>query len=104
MLRGGLRRLGVVASTAAFTGAVANDAHCRALDLDSASVKKLKTSLAAALAADAKPPVARREARTVYFGVNPDDPNENRGADPIRPPIELISSGFVTTSARTRRW
>ena len=36
-----------------------------------------------------KPPVARKEDTPVYFGVHPDKPDEDRGKEPMSPPLVL---------------
>lgn len=38
---------------------------------------------------DVRPPVARRVPHTVYFGVNPEAANENRGTNPMNPPVTM---------------
>ena len=95
-MRGALLR---VPRLGIFTGCAAAAVHglclsdsrslCDKVDLDEVSVKSLKASLALALQ-EARPPVARREPHTVFFGVNPHDMAENRGDNPMNPPIELI--------------
>lgn len=35
------------------------------------------------------PPIAPKKPHVVYFGINPDDPDENRGENPMNPPIEM---------------
>ena len=78
---------GLTACAASFT----ERAHSLKLELDGASAKSLQSSLATALGT---PPVARREPHAVYFGVNPKDASENRGGQPMSPPIELIDDLF----------
>ena len=92
LLGGALRRtsrLGLLAATAGASAALVDRARCLTVELDDTSIKALKTSLAAAVE-DVKPPVARRAPHVVHFGINPEDPSENRGVEPMRPPIELI--------------
>mmetsp|Transcript_5135 Transcript_5135/g.13518 ORF Transcript_5135/g.13518 Transcript_5135/m.13518 type:complete len:781 (-) Transcript_5135:912-3254(-) len=68
-------------------------AHCASIDLDNASLQSLRLSVSSAIQ-QAKPPVARREPHTVYFGINPNDEGENRGAAPMTPPLELVDDLF----------
>ena len=81
------------AATAAAAFAFTGRAHCLSLELDDDTAKSLKASLSSAYNS-VKPPVARREPHTVYFGINPKDAEENRGVSPMRPPIELIDDLF----------
>ena len=86
------RLLGGCAATAA-TALSAGRAHCLSIDLDDASMKRLRASVSTAIM-QLKPPVARREPRSVYFGVNPDERSENRGVAPMDPPLEFVDDLF----------
>ena len=83
--RVGLIGAGCLATATAFSGR----ASCLKLELDQETAKSLRASLSAAVN-KVNPPVARREPHTVYFGVNLADPSENRGAEPMDPPIQYV--------------
>jgi oligopeptidase B len=51
-------------------------------------------SMKASISSSIRPPVARREPHTVYFGVNPINPEENRGSNPMDPPVEMSDDLF----------
>jgi oligopeptidase B len=90
--RARLSLLGGCCATAA-TAFIPGRAHCRTLDLDDTSVRNLRASISTAIQ-QTKPPVARREPHTVYFGVNPEDRSENRGVNPMDPPVEYVDDLF----------
>ena len=86
-------RLSLLGGCCATAASVVSRAHCQTIDLDDASVRSLRASMSTAIKS-VMPPVARREPRSVYFGVNPDDRSENRGAAPMDPPIEYVDDHY----------